>query len=548
MMREMNWRAAIAVISVGLALSSAHAQSTASRKPPAAQGYRVAGTVVNRVTGEPVRGAAVSLITVPDNLVVATTESGDDGRFAMDGLSAAKYELAASKRGYSTGLYNQHWEYNSAIVTGVDQDTSQLVFKLSPAAEIVGVVTGDGGDPVENASVMLFERPHRHLPGEKTELAQTVQTDDTGAYEFAGLDPGDYLVAVKARPWYAVNLPAPETQNGESSTLAALDVAYPVTYFDSTTDEGSASDIALAVGAREEADINIHAVPSLHLQVPSRTRPDGSQVQPQLEQTVFGIAVDGDENQVGDAPTRTSELFGVAPGHYELTQGDPPRVVELDATSSQQVDPLAGVPTESVAGVVETAPGVPYSGRGVVMLVSADGTGPTVAPTQNDHGSFKLNNVPAGSWLVEVMGQDAQLPVLAVGPRSGHAQAGNQITVDGSSLSLNVTVSAGNARIEGFVRRNGKSVAGAMVVLVPKDLSQMAELARRDQSDSDGSFALLNAAPGDYTIVAIEDAWEMNWFDRAVISRYLPRGIAVTVKGQSEKVQRLNQPVELQAR
>jgi len=120
--------------------------------------------------------------------------------------------------------------------------------------------------------------------------------------------------------------------------------------------------------------------------------------------------------------------------------------------------------------------------------------------------------------------------------------------VEGSPLSLAVTVSASNTRVEGVVRRNGKGVAGAMVVLVPKNLSAIAELARRDQSDSDGSFALLNAAPGDYTVVAIEDAWEMNWFDPAVISRYLPHGIAVTVKGQSDKVQHLDRPVELQAK
>jgi hypothetical protein len=120
--------------------------------------------------------------------------------------------------------------------------------------------------------------------------------------------------------------------------------------------------------------------------------------------------------------------------------------------------------------------------------------------------------------------------------------------VDDKPLSLVVSVSAGNTRVEGFVHKDGKGVAGAMVILVPKDMSAIAELARRDQSDSDGSFALLNVAPGDYTLVAIEDAWEMDWFDPAVISRYLPHGMAVTVKDKSDKVQHLAEPAPLQAR
>jgi hypothetical protein len=85
-------------------------------------------------------------------------------------------------------------------------------------------------------------------------------------------------------------------------------------------------------------------------------------------------------------------------------------------------------------------------------------------------------------------------------------------------------------RIEGFARKKERGFAGAMIVLVPKDLKAITELARRDQSDSDGSFALLNVEPGDYTVVAIEDGWELDWGDPAVIARYLPGGQPVTVK------------------
>lgn len=551
MLQTMSQRMLVAAVAAVFVLTFAGAQSVpAGPGAPAAQGYRVAGTVVNAITGEPVRGAAVALLTVVDSQVVASTESGEDGQFSLNSLAAAKFQLTASKRGYSTSFYNQHFEYNSAIVTGPGQDTEDLVFKLSPAGVIYGIVSSDGGDPVEGANVMLYEKPHRHVPGERIEQVQAVQTDDTGAYEFAGLEPGDYLIAVRARPWYAMT---PNLGNGpaqETEAQSALDVAYPVTYFDSTADEGSASDIVLAMGSRVEADTSLHAVQAVRIEVAAPQRANGSLAQPTLQATAFGNDMPLDEPQVmeRDRSNDTMQLSGLAPGHYELTQGDPPRMVELDANSSQQVDPSAGVPTQTVSGVVQAAPGVPFAGRGVVELQPTDESRLAIPPAQIEGGSFKFNNVPPGTWLVEGLGQDAPLPVLAVGPRGGRAQEGNRITVDDKPLSLVVTVSAGNIRLEGFARKDGKGVAGAMIILVPKDLSAVAELARRDQSDSDGSFALLNVAPGDYTLIAVQDAWDMDWFDPAVISRYLPHGMAVTVKDKSAKTLHLDQPVEVQGK
>jgi hypothetical protein len=87
-----------------------------------------------------------------------------------------------------------------------------------------------------------------------------------------------------------------------------------------------------------------------------------------------------------------------------------------------------------------------------------------------------------------------------------------------------------------------------MLVLVPKDTGAMRAFARRDQSDSDGSFAFGNVAPGLYTIVAIQDGWELDWARPEVIARYLPGGISVTVTDTSGKLLRLSEPVSVRAR
>jgi hypothetical protein len=101
--------------------------------------------------------------------------------------------------------------------------------------------------------------------------------------------------------------------------------------------------------------------------------------------------------------------------------------------------------------------------------------------------------------------------------------------VAGSSLEGTVTLVTGSGRVEGFAKRAGKAVAGAMVVLVPRDMDANSELLRRDQSDLDGSFSLINVIPGEYVLVAIDDGWELNWVQARVMAHYLEQGRKVTV-------------------
>jgi hypothetical protein len=87
-----------------------------------------------------------------------------------------------------------------------------------------------------------------------------------------------------------------------------------------------------------------------------------------------------------------------------------------------------------------------------------------------------------------------------------------------------------------------------MVVLVPRDPVANGDQFRRDQSDSDGSFSLRDVAPGEYTVVAIEDGWELDWARPEVIDYYLSKGVAVTVTENTGKLLRLSEGVPVQSR
>ena len=228
------------------------ATATAQPAPAPSPLYHITGTVVNAATGEPVQQASVAALSVADHHAAASVKTDNDGRFALQGLAAAKYDLVAFRRGFLLSLYDQHELFNTAIVTGEGQRTENLILRMTPTASLHGVVTADDGDPVENAKVLLFLRPRSHDSSARIIQKAETNTDDIGAYDFGDLEPGEYLLAVTAAPWYALHHSALR-QKPATDPSVALDVAYPVTFFDSTTDEASATPILLAGGSREEA-------------------------------------------------------------------------------------------------------------------------------------------------------------------------------------------------------------------------------------------------------------------------------------------------------
>jgi len=530
--------------------------------------YRIAGIVVNSVTGEPVRRASVAVLSQGESQVVQSVFSGDDGRFVVDELPAAKYQLTASKRGFRTVFFKQHEDYNSAIVTGVDQDTSHLTFQLPPDAVIHGAITADGGDPVEAAQVLLFRKPAKFNSLERITQAGTTTSDDAGAFEFSDLAPGEYLLAVKATPWYAVHPSSSQSRNdanqaAASASSSGLDVAFPITFFDATTEEASATSILVAAGSREEANLSLHAVPALHLTVHLPTEPAaggnrgrGSSVaqipRTALHQSVFGTEIAVDEASFinfpeGSRQAGTEEFDGVAPGHYELEQGNPPHTMELNANSSQQIDTSTAIPSLQVAAVVRSNMGNLLPDLQALTLESLDADHRFVPMQVRSHpnGPFTAD-VPPGNWKIWLVSESSSWTVLSI-TADGRNQPGNQFTVRDRALSLTVSVAQSATRIEGFARKDDKGIPGAMVVLVPRGPNADKGLLRRDQSDSDGSFALLDAAPGDYLIVAIENGWDIDWARPEVMARYLSLGIPVTIKGTSGKLIRLSQPVPVQS-
>jgi len=95
-------------------------------------------------------------------------------------------------------------------------------------------------------------------------------------------------------------------------------------------------------------------------------------------------------------------------------------------------------------------------------------------------------------------------------------------------------LSEGTGQITGVALKDGKPLDGVMIVLVPEVPEHNLVLFRRDQSDSDGSFRLPVVHPGKYTVLAIENGWELEWLTPGVLEKYLAGGEAVRVTANAK--------------
>jgi 5-hydroxyisourate hydrolase-like protein (transthyretin family) len=525
--------------------------------PSIQQGYRIAGVVVNWATGQPLAGASVAIAPTTQGTerdISRSVTTGADGRFAFAGLSRGKYSLMAAAHGFMLQGFERHGMYATAIVAGPDLDSEHLVFRLQPDAAVEGQVTDENNDPVQNAMVSLFQQSTED-GRQRTIPTNHGKADDQGQFHIGHLAPGTYYLAVSARPWYAQNsrvILRGKSNNSDAEAraaqeAAALDVTYPLTFYPDSPDSAGASPIVLHPGERLTAGVVLRAVPSLHLRI--RTSISGGAGDagmvgfPRVSQRIF----DGYLDSVFNAPESSVEpgiveIAGLAPGHYviEMPSSKGANDKRANREGYREVD-LAGdleVNANDSSGFAAVAGSVSFEGAqrvptGLAMQLSNQETGENFASEIRDKGQFEFEGMKPGRYTVALQGSGGYfLRKMSV---TGAKLTGRTLEI-GSSSSVHIaaTVGRGVAQVDGIALRGGQPFAGAMIVLVPRDAANNSPLFRRDQSDSDGTFTLPNVIPGQYTVLALANGWDLEWGNPAVLQPYLKGGEAVQITGDGK--------------
>ena len=173
-MAARRLRAWIRVCGLWLMMNTAAAAGQNAPVPPRSQNdsvqtqeFKIAGTIVNAVTGAPLERVRVSIANTRARNQRIEMVTGAGGHFEFTGVPAGKYSLQGTRRGYLTSSYEQHEQYSTAIVTGPEFATDKLVLRLMPMGVISGHVLDESGEPVRNGASATFPgEPQRgHEPG-----------------------------------------------------------------------------------------------------------------------------------------------------------------------------------------------------------------------------------------------------------------------------------------------------------------------------------------------------------------------------------------------
>jgi hypothetical protein len=514
--------------------------------------FRISGTVVNAITGAPLSGARLELAPTAGAQWVKAALTQKDGKFSFERLGPGKFQLYAERSGFARQGFDEHpGGFLSAVVIGTGVDSEHLVFRLQPGASISGVVTDEFNEAVRGAQVMLF---HRTVNDGKlgTYIAGQTQSDDRGLYKFSPLMAGTYYVVVMARPWYAQNAmrmggftggvayrmhgAAPPEEPAQSSQ-DARDVAFPLTYFADTSDEREATAINLHTGESFRADFNLRAVPAARIRIPVAKDKHDEQVGLVLSQKLFD-ELELPTQSMGEMSTPGMRVVsGFAPGRYLVKLQRPgnqvperSQLMDLFGDTMLELDSITGAASASIQGLAH-AEGVTL--RNAFIQFRNRATGEIQGDRIGDDGKFNLESIPAGTYEVSVA-NSASVYLANMAASNAKANGRTLEIPSGADVRMAIILAKGVGEITGTAIRDNKGLSGVLVLLVPDDPRNHLALFRRDQSDSDGTFSLKQVVPGRYTLLAIEDGWDLEWSDPKIIKRYAAKGEVLQVQANGK--------------
>lgn len=508
-------------------------------KPGSAGKFTVSGTVIDAVTGEPVRKALVQLNAQQGR----TAFTDGDGRFQFDGISPGTVSLQAQKPGY---FGEQELPGHAPPQTEVGPKTEAVVLKLTPESVISGTVTTVAGIPLEHAPVSLTYLTVRDGRRRWETRGQT-NSDESGRFRFANLLSGTYYVGAG---------PFTPRQGAFFELKQKPKTGYPGVYYPGAPDLASASAIQLTAGQQVEANFVLTEVPTYNISGTINGYGAGQGVGVQLlNQSGTVVPVDvqfSAENgrfdvhglpagtyvlkvfsqSAANQPLRAEVTLNVASNIFNLKLALGP-AIEIPISAHTESKAPAGQVSPPDTGAVNAASPPPLS---VHLLGSAPGMGDSFSTLEGPPAQQKLiiRNVDPGRYTVDVMPQG---PWYVQSAEFGQTNLLND--------DLTVTPGAPARPIEVVLRNDGASLA---VTVSPRDdknlpatvvaIREGAEKASprtayyrppSETSQENAGVLIESLPPGDYLVLAFDNAESVEYSNPDVLQDYLSNAVRVTL-------------------
>lgn len=474
----------------------------------AAQGERVAleGTVVDALTGQPVKGALVQVRPVPfrpnwppDSQ--ATTDAS--GKFRIENLIPGRIGVFARHDRYPPIM--EHPPKTEEIVTLESGGTKDYRLKIVPGAAISGRVVDEDGEPMPFANVDVVgenDDPERSRPYGQSGV------NDRGEFRIANVPTGRYRLRVRAnRPPLRNRSFAPREADADFASLV-----YPLAYHPPQSPGGKAQTIEVQPGMQLtgiEIRLTVERAVPVSGQVSGYRAPANG---PGLSLTLRRKGTLTDAYFAYSQPDGKFRFSGVRPGSYDLTAMSQ-QTSTLTHFSRQDLEvgdkPLKDVSIEAkqtfeIAGTVEDPkiPGLPLGKMGSMQI----SLNPIDAPPGVNHvnaavlpgGSFTLNGVVGGA-LYKLSGP---FPYVARARFGNRESEGDVIRFDSpGELTITPGVVPASANL---TTTTPAPETGLSLVLQPLDEREKHPRHWVYLTYSQPNMRTIQAAPGRYRVFAVE--------------------------------------------
>jgi Carboxypeptidase regulatory-like domain len=513
----------------------------------------VAGTVIDAVSEQPLKGAEVRLRAIPgasapgsqsaaQSIPQSTSANTDaSGRFSFGGLSAGRYVVLATHDGYVKNAREYGDLRGKWLLLAPGQHISDIVVRLLPNGTIAGRIRNEAGKPLRGISVQAMKSSYPHGRRELHGVANA-STNHAGEYRIPALAPGRYYI--RAKP------------PGSPKAKSGSEKAYVPIYYPAANDPSRS--IAIVLRAGEDLagiDMNLAPVPTVHIRgrvINARTSLPSKEAEVTLlsdqGETIFSpyqnFSAGGQAN---------FEFQGVPPGFYVLVAQQPstphePKTMwgrtslEVKETNLEHVEVVVG-PGADVSGrirvegdtAIDLSKEINHHRMNGILESQEASSLASLTPdidnaTVTPDGAFVFREVPEGNYRINFFPVPEGFYLRSSGS-SDVLETGINVGRGHSPSAVELVLSPGAGRIDGTVESDEQSAPGASVVLVPDGKGRgQTNNYRQAVTDLLGRFAIRNVSPGDYTLFAWEQIDRGAYFDPEFLGRYEDRGKAVHVE------------------
>ena len=549
----------VLVIAITVPLRVAAQADPGDAGAQANSGYTISGTVVNSVTGEPVRHALVQVANLPGNPPSMLTNS--EGQFQFQHVPPTDVLLMARKPGFFS---EQELHPEGALQTQllhVDRNTSDLAIKLFPEGTIVGRVATVKGESLEDTPVRAFQQ--RVADGRKrwTQLGQAT-TDEEGQFHIGNLVAGQYLLV--AGPTYGVG----RMRVRAKGTVRQEEIV--TSYYPGVPEVEAATPLSVAAGQQLQADFALTAQPVFKVSGTITTVAGTSLTSVQIVSR-FGEAVGQSVNFDPPAGKFTAEIPA---GTYLVTalaqdaNGNQFAGSSMLTVNSDVGNFVVGIAaplvlpvkveergTESAGGSTNSERLIDFTAAGMVESFAGDGNRKVVSqhirilPVQvrlisaenqlqaseyqadNNGNVFAVRNFTPGRYTVDIQPNGRWYVQSA---RSGNVDLLREELVIGAGRRpdpIEIVVRDDGANLSGSIHAEGQAAPGS--VLVIPDQGGPSQI-RVVHAAPGGDFLVDRLAPGDYRLLGVDSLDGFEFRNPEVLGRYLSKATRISLQANQQ--------------